>query len=336
MSTAMGVPESGAGVAFMVEAPGMMTTLQDAGRLGQGHLGLPPSGALDGMSLGQANALVGNAPKPDTQTGQPQEFGALEITLLGPRLRLSGGRCVVAVTGDAEVLVNGQRVETFRALALEAGDELHVRRVISGARAYLAVGGGFASTPFLGSVSTLVRAGVGGFDGRALEAGDRLPLSDPAAGIDHAGRAGERHLPQREKRPVRVVLGPQSGAFSHAGITRFLTAEWTISTLADRMGYRLQGPELKSPAGHNIVSDALLTGSVQIPGDGRPIIAMHDRGTTGGYPKIATVIRADLARLGQMKPGDRLRFEAIDPAHAETLWRGRQRAFRRYLAGLAT
>nr|WP_284041477.1 biotin-dependent carboxyltransferase family protein [Halomonas olivaria] len=313
----------------------MMTTLQDSGRIGQGHLGLPPSGALDSMSLGLANALVGNAQTNESQTGHLQECGVLEVTLMGPRLRLVGGDCVVAITGDAEVLVNGRRAEAFRALALRDGDELHIRRVLSGARAYLAVGGGFAATPFLGSVSTLVRAGIGGFSGRALAVGDRLALSDPTIGASHAGQVGEQHLPQREKRPIRVVLGPQSFFFTRAKIARFLSAEWEILTLADRMGYRLAGPELTSTVGHNIVSDALMTGSVQIPGDGRPIIAMNDRGTTGGYPKIATVIRADLARLGQMKPGDRLCFEVIDPAHAETLWRERQRAFRAYLARLA-
>ncbi|MGP9764317.1 biotin-dependent carboxyltransferase family protein [Halomonas sp. AOP13-D3-9] len=321
-------------VAFVVVSPGMMTTLQDSGRFGQGHLGLPPSGALDTMSLGLANALVGNAPTSESQTGLLQEFGALEVTLMGPRLRLVGGDCVVAITGDAEVLVNDRRAEAFRALVLRDGDELHIRRVLSGARAYLAVGGGFAATPFLGSVSTLVRAGIGGVEGRALVVGDRLALNDPTAGASHAGQVGEQHLPQREKRPIRVVLGPQSIFFTRAKIARFLSAEWAILTLADRMGYRLAGPVLASAVGHNIVSDALMTGSVQIPGDGQPIIAMNDRGTTGGYPKIATVIRADLARLGQMKPGDRLRFEVTDPAHAETLWRGRQRAFRTYLARL--
>ncbi|KAA0018138.1 biotin-dependent carboxyltransferase family protein [Salinicola corii] len=317
-------------VAFRVASPGMMTTLQDGGRHGQGHLGVPPSGALDTMSLGLANALVGNVSEDALQA-----FGALEITLMGPRLRLVGGDCVVAITGDAEITVNDRPVETFRALALREGDELQIHRVLSGARAYLAVGGGFAATPFLGSVSTLARAGVGGFDGRALRAGDRLPLRNAARGQECAGRVGEPHLPQREKRPIRVGLGPQSDFFSRAKIARFFSAEWTISTLADRMGYRLTGPVLASARGHNIVSDALMTGSVQIPGDGQPIIAMNDRGTTGGYPKIATVIRADMARLGQMKPGDRLRFEAIDPAHAEHLWRGRQEAFRAYLARLA-
>lgn len=332
----MTTPRLDSRVEFIVDAPGMMTTLQDGGRAGQGHLGVPPSGALDGMSLTLANALVGNAPLADGSANHPQEMGALEITLVGPRLRLVGGDCTVAITGDAEVTVNDQPVETFRALRLTEGDELQIRRLHSGARAYLAVGGGFVATPFLGSVSTLARAGIGGFDGRALVAGDRLALARPTLGDTSAGRVGEQHLPQREKRPIRVVLGPQAAHFAWAKQARFFSAEWTISTLADRMGYRLSGPVLASAKGHNIVSDALMTGSVQIPGDGQPIVAMNDRGTTGGYPKIATVIRADLARLGQMKPGDTLRFEAVDPAHAEHLWRGRQQSLRAYLAQLAT
>ncbi|WP_223160892.1 biotin-dependent carboxyltransferase family protein [Salinicola aestuarinus] len=310
-----------AGASLQVDAPGMMTTLQDGGRQGQGHLGVPPSGALDTMSLALANALVGNAP----------DTGALEITLLGPTLVMKGGDCAVAVAGDAEVLHNDCRVAPFCSLWLREGDVLTVRRVASGARAYLAVAGGFVAAPFLGSVATLARAGIGGFAGRPLAAGDQLGLATPGGGEASVGRRGEQHLPQREKRAIRVVPGPQAGHFSRAKQARFFSAEWTISTLADRMGYRLTGPALASAGGHNIVSDALLTGSVQVPGDGQPIIAMNDRGTTGGYPKIATVIRADLARLGQMKPGDRLRFEAVDVAHAETLWRGRQEAFQAYL-----
>ncbi|GHB18158.1 biotin-dependent carboxyltransferase family protein [Salinicola rhizosphaerae] len=310
--------------ALRVEAPGMMTTLQDGGRHGQGHLGVPPSGALDALSLGLANALVGNAP----------DTGALEITLMGPRLVVEGDGCVVAIAGDAEVLLNDAPVDAFRTLALEVGDVLQVKRLLSGARAYLAVGGGFAAEPFLGSVSTLARAGIGGFAGRALLAGDRLPLAAADLGRERAGLVGEQHLPQREKRPIRVVLGPQAAFFARAKQARFFSAQWRISTLADRMGYRLTGPTLASAKGHNIVSDALMTGSVQIPGDGQPIIAMNDRGTTGGYPKIATVIRADLARLGQMKPGDTLCFEPVEAGHAEQLWRGRQQAFGDYLARL--
>lgn len=332
----MSAPQPGTDVAFIVDSPGMMTTLQDAGRLGQGHMGVPPSGALDGMSLALANALVGNTSWTHGSASHPHEMGALEITLVGPRLRLVGGDCTVAITGDAEVTLNDQPVETFRALQLVDGDELQIRRLLSGARAYLAVAGGFVATPFLGSVSTLARAGVGGFAGRALMAGDRLVLADPTCGDASVGQLGEQHLPQREKRPIRVVPGPQSDFFGRAKIARFFSAEWTISTLADRMGYRLTGPVLASAKGHNIVSDALMTGSVQIPGDGQPIVAMNDRGTTGGYPKIATVIRADLARLGQMKPGDVLRFEAVAPAHAENLWRGRQQSLRAYLTQLAT
>ncbi len=314
-----------ASAALRVSAPGMLTTLQDGGRPGQGHLGVPPSGALDAMSLALANALVGNAP----------ETGALEITLLGPTLVVEGGNCAVAVAGDVEMLLNDCRVDAFCSLWLRDGDVLKVRRVLSGARAYLAVAGGFRATPFLGSVATLARAGIGGFEGRALLADDRLELAAPGSGQASVGRVGEQHLPQREKRPIRVVLGPQAAHFARAKQARFFSAEWAISTLADRMGYRLTGPALASAKGHNIVSDALLTGSVQVPGDGQPIIAMNDRGTTGGYPKIATVIRADLARLGQMKPGDRLRFEAVDVAHAEALWRGRQQEFQAYLERLS-
>lgn len=310
-----------------VENPGVMTTLQDRGRTGYEDSGVPPSGALDELSFAIANALVGN----------PAGTGVLEFTLVGAQLRAGQGGCVVAVTGDMEVFIDDQPVAPYQCHVLRSGAVLKIGRALSGARGYLAVGGGFAAQPVLGSVSTLMRGQLGGFAGRAIAKDDELPLANPSQFLPLAARApAQRFLPQREYRPLRVVLGPQQGHFSEQQIARFLTESFQVSSQSDRMGYRMTGPAIEHLQGFNIVSDAISTGSVQIPGSGQPIIAMHDRQTTGGYPKIATVIRADLARLGQLKPGDQVSFAEVVVEEAEDLWCERQLLLGAYIDELLT
>jgi biotin-dependent carboxylase-like uncharacterized protein len=312
---------------FHVLNPGLLTTLQDRGRTGYEDRGVPPSGALDEMSFAIANALVGN----------PAGTGALEFTLVGAQLRMGQGGCVFAVTGDMQVFIDDEPVAPYQCHVLRSGAVLKIGRALSGARGYLAVAGGFDAEPVLGSVSTLMRGELGGFAGRALAKGDELPLAAPSQYLPVAARSpAQRFLPQREYQPLRVVLGPQQGHFSDEQIARFLSESFQVSGQSDRMGYRLTGPVIGHLKGFNIVSDAISTGSVQIPGSGHPIIAMHDRQTTGGYPKIATVIRADLARLGQLRPGDALRFTEVGVEGAETLWCERQVLLSAYLDELST
>lgn len=302
--------------------PGLLTTLQDRGRTGYEDRGVPPSGALDELSFAIANALVGN----------PAGTGALEFTLVGGQFRVGQGGCVIAVTGDMQVFIDDQPVTPYQCHVLRSDAVLKVGRALSGARGYLAVAGGFAAEPVLGSVSTLMRGALGGFAGRALAKGDELPLAAPSQYLPTTARApGQRLLPQRERQPLRVVLGPQQGHFAADEIQRFLGESFQVSGQSDRMGYRMTGPVIAHLKGFNIVSDAISTGSVQIPGSGHPIIAMHDRQTTGGYPKIATVIRADLARLGQLKPGDWLSFAEVSVEDAEALWCERQVLLNAYL-----
>jgi len=306
--------------------PGLLTTLQDHGRRGYEDRGVPPSGALDELSFAIANALVGN----------PSGTGALEFTLLGGQFRVGQGGCVIAVTGDMQVFIDDRPVAPYQCHVLQSDALLKVGRALSGARGYLAVAGGFAVEPVLGSVSTLLRGALGGFAGRALVKGDVLPLAAPSQYLPVAARApGQRLWPQREHQPLRVVLGPQQAYFSTVEIGRFLSESFQVSGQSDRMGYRLTGPGIAHLKGFNIVSDAISTGSVQIPGSGHPIIAMHDRQTTGGYPKIATVIRADLARLGQCKPGDWLGFSEVSVEDAEDLWCERQVLVNAYLDELS-
>lgn len=301
---------------FEVLSPGLYTTLQDLGRFGFEDCGVPPSGAMDEMSFALANALVGNE----------ANTGALEFTLTGARLRLTGARpCTVAITGDMALTVDDQVQMPFRRFTLFPGSIINITRALSGARGYLAVAGGFDVQPVMGSVSTLMRARLGGFAGRPLQKGDVLPLADrlPASRGEH-GMPEQRLMPQRERRPIRVIAGPQDDHFDASALRQFVDNVYRVSEQSDRMGYRLTGNPLAHTKGYNIVSDAIARGSIQIPGSGQPIVAMNDRQTTGGYPKIATVIRADLARLGQAKPGDFLRFEIVDVEKAESLWAGRQ------------
>lgn len=312
---------------FEVLSPGLFTTLQDAGRFGFEACGVPPSGAMDEMSFAIANALVGNE----------ANTGALEFTLTGATLRLTGNSpCSVAVSGDMVLTLDDTAVAPYRRFTVMPGTILRITRTMSGARGYLAVAGGFDVQPVMGSVSTLMRAALGGFDGRQLQKGDGLPLPLAAAPAsssinEQRGEPEQRLMPQRERRPIRVIAGPQDDHFDASAFQQFVSQPYRVSEQSDRMGYRLTGAPLAHIRGFNIVSDAISRGSIQIPGNGQPIIAMNDRQTTGGYPKIATVIRADLARLGQAKPGDILHFETISVEKAENLWAGRQKLMEEWL-----
>jgi biotin-dependent carboxylase-like uncharacterized protein len=297
-----------------VVMPGLMTTLQDLGRPGYQRLGVPVSGALDPVSLRAANLLVGNG----------ASVGALEIAYRGPtlsvetdsvRFALAGGRAPIEVlrpSGEGSAAPLGP----FESARLLRGDVLRIGALSESAVAYLAVEGGFDIAPVLGSQSTLTRAGIGGWQGRALQAGDVLPLK--LAGV--AARE-ELRLPPIDLAPpkrVRIVLGPQDDHFTPAGLNTLITSSYTISGASDRMGMRLEGPPLEhSHKGSDIVSDGIALGSIQVPGNGLPIILLADRQTTGGYAKIATVVSADIVKLGRLAPGARIAFEAVGIEAAE-------------------
>jgi biotin-dependent carboxylase-like uncharacterized protein len=299
--------------ALRVAAPGLMTTLQDLGRRGYQHLGIPVSGALDPVSLCAANAIVGNAPG----------LGALEIAHLGPtlvvdaesvRLAFAGGAAAVEVL-PCQGAPSGTRLPSLQSVRLRRGEVLRIGSLSGSALGYLAVEGGFGAAPVLGSQSTLARAGLGGFEGRALRAGDLLPLRQ-----DQAADQPERRLPSLDLAPprrFRVMLGPQDDYFSEKGKRTLLESAYTVSAASDRMGMRLEGSALEHYKGYNIVSDGIAPGSIQVPGNGLPIVLLADRQTTGGYPKIATVIAADLPALGRLAPGAQVAFAAVGIAEAE-------------------
>jgi len=252
--------------------------------------------------------------------GNDPKAAGLEITLAGPRLR-AACECLIAVCGaEFDLWVGHLSVPTWHAVYVRAGQEIRWGQRRSGARAYLAVSGGIALPSFLGSRATYLPGNFGGLEGRALQAGDQLPLGP--MGNDLATRAGKAW--PRSARPayspnptLRVVLGPQEDYFTPEGLATLLESEYEVTLASDRMGYRLSGPRVAHRDQAEIVSDGVVTGSVQVPGDGQPIVMMADHQTTGGYPKIATVIRADLPLLAQCLPGDRVRFRAVSITEAQ-------------------
>jgi biotin-dependent carboxylase-like uncharacterized protein len=292
----------------ILDAP-LPATFQDGGRPGYRHLGVPLSGALDAEWLAIANALAGN----------PATTVALEIRLRGPRLRalhpvtLSlAGEFSARIEDDAG---QSRPAANWRSHAL-AENEVFDSGFLRSGIGYLAVHGGFDLPLMLGSRSTYVRAGIGGINGRPVIAGDRIRVG--------AGKPPTLlrlpRPPQIDDGPLRVVAGPQRENFTDAAWAQFIGAEFVVGREADRMGLRLDGPRLEhdSKLGADIVSDGVAPGAIQVPGDGRPIILLADCQTVGGYPKIATVIAADLPRLGHAMPGQSLRFVEVDTAQALT------------------
>jgi biotin-dependent carboxylase-like uncharacterized protein len=300
-----------------VIVPGLATTVQDTGRRGFQRLGIPVSGALDAEALALANRTVGNTP----------DAAALECLYQGPTLVVVADRVRVAVAGPGAALdveIDGQRrrVPSAQSVTLPPGATVRVVLLAPAISAVLAVSGGFAVPLVMGSRSTYARAKIGGFDGRILRAGDLLPVG--AAALDGPDQRADASLPYPAV--IRVVLGPQDDYFSDDAITAFVSTPYTITAASDRMGHRLCGAKLSGPKGYNITSDSVPPGAIQVPGDGQPIILLADRQTTGGYPKIATVISADIPAVGRVGPGAVLRFQSVTINVAEAAARATAQA----------
>ena len=307
-----------------VVAPGLLTTIQDRGRFGYQHLGVPVSGALDPVSLHAANLLVGN----------PPDAGALEAACVGPTLAVEADDVRIAVvSANAAIDIlpgvaaeSGRSVAGLQSVQLRRGEVLRIGALTGANVLYVAVEGGFDIEPMLGSVATDIRAGIGGWQGRALAAGDRLPLRQA-----QSGQRGEVCLESFFVSPrprIRVIKGPQADHFPDSEVAAFLDSEYTVGPSADRMGMRLTGRKIAHSRGFDIASDAIAPGSIQVPGNGQPIVLLADRQTTGGYPKIATVISADLPALARLPVGSKVSFEAVSIDAAEA-------ARRDYVAELA-
>lgn len=290
--------------------PGPQTTIQDLGRAGQLRLGIPASGAVDRFAFIVANRLVGNA---DGAAG-------LECTLLGPRFTTQHA-CAIAVTGaQMPITINGAEASAWTTLLLQPGDEVRLGAARTGLRSYVTFGGGIDVPLVLGSRSTYLRGRLGGLHGRALKKGDVLSLL--ASRMPRPWRLAARAVPRHASEVVvKVVLGPQRDRFTAEGLTAFLSSPYAMLPQSDRMGARLHGAPIAHAAGHDIVSDGIALGSVQVPGDGQPIILLLDRQSTGGYTKIATVCSFEIGRVGQLRPGQTLRFEAVGIEAAHRLLR---------------
>lgn len=294
---------------------GLLTTVQDLGRWGYQALGVSVSGPMDEYSHRLANALVGNGP----------DAATLEVTMLGPLLEFDDERIVAVTGGQFEASVDGGPVQTGGAFAVGAGSRLSLERRGSGARAYVAVSGGVGVPPVLGSRATHVQTRMGGFGGRPLKVGDRLPLCDALRPV--GGRPITLARRSATTRPVvRVLSGLHREQFTDDAFRILQSEPYRISQDSDRTGYRLEGPPIPPTRRADMISEATPMGAVQIPGAGLPILLMADRQTAGGYPQIATVITADLHIVGQLGPGDTLSFVECSAVEAVTALIAQERA----------
>ena len=288
---------------LVVTSIGPASSVQDGGRHGAQRYGLTPSGAMDRLAIAAANTLVGNAPF----------AAAIEIGPFGAAFTARQGAVRVAISGaPRSAEISGRAVASDTSMTLADGETLTLGFARGGSFSYLAIEGGIAGEPVFGSLAVNARAGLGSPYPRPLQAGDELQAQA-------ASGAPERRieLPFAVDGPIRVVLGPQDDEFDDAQKQVFLDSEWKISATSDRMGYRLEGPVIKHLHNHNIVSDGTVNGSIQVPGNGAPIVLMPDRGTSGGYPKIATVISVDHGRFAQTPAGKVFRFKAVSMSEAQ-------------------
>jgi antagonist of KipI len=286
--------------------PGLQTTVQDLGRWGWQSQGVPVAGPMDLFSHRLANALVGN----------PRMAATLEIALIGPEIEFDDER-VVAVTGaEFAVTVNNSVAPHTRPFVVAPGSLLRFGERSRGARAYLAVDGGFDVPLVLGSRSTHVSSCTGGCAGRALLRGDRIPLGQPNNRHTRIRTGVYLDHPFVLPAVVRVLPGPDRDRFDANAVDALQSEPYAVYGESDRIGFRLTGPRIQHSHGSDIISDATPVGSLQVPGSGQPLLLMADRQTTGGYPKIATVITADIGIAGQAAPGDRLSFRICTPAVA--------------------
>jgi 5-oxoprolinase (ATP-hydrolysing) subunit C len=292
---------------LVISAIGPASSVQDGGRYGAQRYGLTPSGAMDRLALAAANCLVGN----------PLFAAAVEIGPFGAAFTAREGAIRVALAGASRNAdIAGRAVISDTSMTLADGETLTLGFARAGSFSYLAIEGGIAGEPMFGSLAVNARAGLGSPYPRPLQAGDELQAMAASGAIER-----RIDLPAATDTPIRVVLGPQDDEFDDAAKQLFLDSEWKISATSDRMGYRLEGPVIRHLHGHNIVSDGTVNGSIQVPGNGQPIVLMPDRGTSGGYPKIATVISVDLGRFAQIPAGKGFRFKGIGMAEAQAEFR---------------
>lgn len=303
--------------------PGMLTTVQDRGRFGYQQWGIPVAGAMDEYALRIANLLVGNQ----------ENEGCLELTMLGPTLEFLEEGLIALTGGDLGAQLNGHKCPLWQSFFVKKGDVLNFSGLRQGCRGYLAVAGGLDIPLFMGSKATYLRGKMGGLEGRALKVGDELKkglLQGEQRAMTPLKAPAEYGYSLSDVIEARVVLGPQDDCFTAVGIKTFFNSEYKVTVEGDRMGYRLEGPQIQHQEGADIISDGIAIGSIQVPGHGFPIVMMADRQTTGGYTKIATVITPDLPKLAQAKPGDTVVFKAVSLEEAHDIYRKYEDKIKRF------
>ena len=294
---------------ILVQAPGLLTTVQDLGREGFGPMGVSPSGAADAISLRVGNRLVGN----------PEGTAALEMTLLGGTFVFPDG-AVLALTGsDFGATLDGASVPTWTSLEARRGQTLRMGPTRSGARCYLCVHGGIDVPPFLVSASTHLLSGLGGHEGRALRKGDILKIGKGNGAYRKRTVVAKALKELSPRKILRVTPGPQGDWFPESSQKIFYASTYGVTEGSNRMGLRLQGTPVPEGSGGKMITEGVSIGAVQVPSGGLPIILFVEQQTTGGYAKIANVISADLSSLGQLRPRDEIRFEPVEWETARSL-----------------
>ncbi|MCM3067580.1 5-oxoprolinase subunit C family protein [Priestia flexa] len=321
-------------MSIKVLKPGLLTTIQDLGRTGFQKHGVLVSGAMDTYSLRVANLLVAN----------DEKEACLEMTLMGPTIEFEKD-CVIAITGgDLAPSINNEPVHMWKPIYVSKGSTLQFGPCKKGCRAYLAVKGGFLLSPVMNSKSTYLRGELGGYKGRALQANDVIKFTTSQQ--QHVEVASHVHMPNWyvnfherlsfEKKPIiRVIKGSQFDLFTKESQQAFSEQAFKVSTQSDRMGYRIAGPELALSEKVELLSEAVTNGSIQVPPDGNPIILLADRQTTGGYPKMAQVITADLPVLAQVKPGESIYFQYITLEEAEQIYLENEKTMKQLACSIA-
>lgn len=295
--------------AIRIIEPGFLTTIQDLGRFGYQQYGMPVCGAMDSYSLRLANWLV------DNEINE----ACLEISFIGPRIEFLFDAIIGISGAEMRPELNGKELAMNEAIFAKAGDVLSFVGMVAGARSYLSISGGFDIHSVMDSKSTYLRGKIGGYKGRKLEENDLVPI------FGNKEKYKKRKVPLHMLRKfssenaIRIIPGPELGRFEMESVIKFMTSSYSISVESDRMGYRLEGPVLDHLNGADINSAGLSLGTIQVPGNGKPIIMMADRQTVGGYTRLANVISVDIPLLGQMKPGDKLNFQEISLEKAQNL-----------------
>lgn len=308
--------------ALLIVKPGLLTTVQDLGRYGYQATGVPVAGPMDAFSHRLANQLAGNEP----------EAATLEITLIGPEMIVEADTTMAISGAHFEVACDDRPVAMGASFEVRAGQRLKFGRIIEGARAYLAMAGGVQTPPVLGSRATHLVSHMGGHEGRALVAGDRVPIA-AVPGPRPQRKAVGLTLPSKRRALLRVVPGPQDDWFDADALKTIAGVSFRVSPRSNRMGYRLEGPPLARVREGELISEPVGIGAIQVPSAGEPILLMADRQTAGGYPKIGHVISADLPLAGQLAPGDFIEFLICSRQEAVAALIARERQLLRY-AGL--